>query len=83
MLEETLAGASGANATGKVEKPPVEDESTRLRRLLDAQIAERNASSRPQPGGGASGGLTIPEETAEPGKPVVTKLAEKGKCCQI
>ena len=45
--------------------------------LLKSQLEERMASSRTQDGSGASGGTTIPEITAEPGIPVVTKLAQQ------
>lgn len=82
MLEETLAGGGlVAGAAGKVEskKPVVKDEATRLKELRDSQLADRNASSRTQLGAGASGGGGIPEVEAEPGIPVVTKLARKGQ----
>lgn len=84
MLEETLTGGGLGAGTGggvKVEskKPVVKDEATRLRELRDRQLAERNESNRTQPGAGAYDGLSVPEETAEQGKPVVAKLAEKGK----
>ncbi len=77
MLEETLVGG----LAGKKDKvaPVVEDETARLKRLRDKQLADRTASNRPQAGGGARDGLSIPEMEASADVPVLNQLAQKSK----
>lgn len=58
--------------------PPAESEAERLARILSAQLKTRVESSRPQPGGGAFGGVSGESVASVPGEAPIVTIAGKG-----